>query len=358
MKVKLPTGKLQEMLSKAIKGASFNKNEPMSSMIVIEVKDNKLTLTTTDGTNYLYIMQDVKAKDFYTVVNADIFTKLVSKMTCDEITLELTKDYLLVSGNGDYKIELELDADGTPAKLPNPIEDIELNSTETVSLSVINTILNTAKASLMSGDMRVPCYTGYYMGERVVTTDATQICGIDFKLFDEPKLLSPAMLDLVGLMSDELITVQSEDGTIVFATDDCIVYGKEMSYIDEFNIDALTEHLDCKFATQCKFSKHDFLAILDRLSLFVGKYDKNQISMIFTESGVDIASKTANAVETLNYRSVKDFEPYECIINIDMLINQIKAYDGDEIEFWYKDETDSGVKLVNGATTQMIALCE
>ena len=55
--MKLPTIKLQEMLAKSIKGASFNKLMPMTSMIAIKVKNKELTLTTTDGTNYLYMIE-------------------------------------------------------------------------------------------------------------------------------------------------------------------------------------------------------------------------------------------------------------------------------------------------------------
>ena len=99
MKLQIKTTKLQEMLSKAIKGASNNKLIPLTGLIAIQLKDNKLTLTTTDATNYLYIQDDnIEGDDFYAVVQVDTFAKLVARMTCETITIDLIFG---VAGFGD-----------------------------------------------------------------------------------------------------------------------------------------------------------------------------------------------------------------------------------------------------------------
>ena len=53
--LKVKTKTLQEMTQKAMKGASNNKILPLTSMLAIELKNNVLTLTTTDFSNYLEI---------------------------------------------------------------------------------------------------------------------------------------------------------------------------------------------------------------------------------------------------------------------------------------------------------------
>ena len=55
MKLTINAVKLQEMVSRASKGVGNNKLIPITSLNCIEVKDNVLTLITTDATNYLYI---------------------------------------------------------------------------------------------------------------------------------------------------------------------------------------------------------------------------------------------------------------------------------------------------------------
>ena len=107
MKLTLKTEKLKEMVSRAVKGVGNNKLIPITSLMAIEVKDNVLTLITTDATNYLYIIEDkVIGDDFYAVVDANVFAKLISKMTCESVTLEITSGVytLVVKGNGDYKM--------------------------------------------------------------------------------------------------------------------------------------------------------------------------------------------------------------------------------------------------------------
>ena len=57
-KMVIPTGKFQDMVARASKGASENKLLPITSMMAIELKDNVLTLTTTDTANYLKVKAD------------------------------------------------------------------------------------------------------------------------------------------------------------------------------------------------------------------------------------------------------------------------------------------------------------
>ena len=68
--MKIKTSILQEMVSKAVKGASNNKMIPISSFIGIEIEQGKLTLMTTDGSNQLRVSKklDGNSTDFYSVV--------------------------------------------------------------------------------------------------------------------------------------------------------------------------------------------------------------------------------------------------------------------------------------------------
>ena len=60
MKLTITTAVFQEMLNRAIKGAGLNKLLPLTSLIAIKVKDKVLTLITTDGSNTLYISNEIK----------------------------------------------------------------------------------------------------------------------------------------------------------------------------------------------------------------------------------------------------------------------------------------------------------
>jgi len=356
MKLSIKTVVFQEMVSRAIKGASQDKMMPLTSLMAIQLKDNLLTLITTDASNTLYIMHDVEGEDFYCVVQVEQFSKLISKMTSENLSLEIKDAILTVKGNGSYKIELPLDENGEMIQFPDPVaEDKQEEMPETVEmkLSTIKTILAVNKASLAITNEE-PAYTGYYVGERVVTTNRDTICGLAVNVFDEPVLISSEMMNLLDVMTDEKIKVYSEDDIIEFFSDDCILYGYKMDGIEDFAIDIIGSLIDEKFESSCKISKTDFLALLDRISLFVGEYDNKAVTLTFTDKGIDVSSKQSNGIETITYMDSKNFKPYSCILDISMLILQVKANRADSVVIQYGN--DNSIKIVDEDVTQVIAL--
>ena len=99
---------LQKMVAKVIQGASNNKMLPITNLIGISFKDKQLKLTTTDGAN-IFVVKDIihdveDDAEFYTIVNAEQFSKLVGKTTKEYIELSNEENYLLFKGNGSYKL--------------------------------------------------------------------------------------------------------------------------------------------------------------------------------------------------------------------------------------------------------------
>ena len=355
MKLSIKTVVLQKMVSKAIKGASQNKLIPLTSLMAIQLKKKTLTLITTDASNYLYIVQGkVTGSDFYVVVYVDQFSKLVSKLTSENVTLELEDNVLNVTANGNYKIELPLDENGELIKYPNPLADMKLDSDPySVNLATIKTILNTNKVAL-AVTMEEPEYTGYYVGDKVVSTDTFKICGLNTKLFDEPVLIAPETMNLLDVITADKISVYIQEDTLVFKTDNCIVYGHKMEGLEDYAIDAINGLLDEEFESSCKISRNDMLALLDRISLFVGAYDNKCITLTFTEQGIDVSSKQSNGIESIKYIESNNFKPYTCKLDITMFTEQVKANECEHINLQYGNE--QSVKMVDGNVTQVVAL--
>jgi DNA polymerase III sliding clamp (beta) subunit (PCNA family) len=99
IKMRIKTEILQKMVSKAIQGSSNNKMIPLTSLIGIEFKEDilggkgSLILTTTDGSNQFKVNHTVEGTgEFYTIVNAETFSKLVGKTTKEFIELENKKN--------------------------------------------------------------------------------------------------------------------------------------------------------------------------------------------------------------------------------------------------------------------------
>ena len=353
----IKTVEFQEMVSKAVKGSSCNKLIPLTSLMKIQVKDGILSLVTTNMSDYLHIKKKVDAEDFYVVVQTEQFAKLVSKMTSENISLELKDSILTVKGNGSYKIELPMDENGEMIKYPNPLTELKFEgeSTSTINLTTIKTILATNKAAL-AVTMEVPVYTGYYVGEKVISTDTYKICALNKKLFDEPVMISPETMNLLDVMTAEKINVDFSGDVILFTTEDCVLFSHKMEGIDEFAIEPISNLLNKPFESKCKVNKNAILATLDRIALFVGPYDNKSITLTFTGEGIDISSKKSDGIETIKYIESTNPVAFTCNIDIVMLLQQIKANTADSIEIQYGDDTL--LKLVDGEITQLVALLE
>lgn len=357
MKITVRTAVLQTLVAKSMKGASCNKMIPITGFMAIELKDHTLRMITTDSTNYLYVSEKVEGEDFYAVVQAEVFSKLISKLTCERVTLEINDKILTVSGNGKYSIELPLDEDGELIKYPDPIATLPDSFGEVVNthLSTIKLILSTAKASLATTD-EIPCYTGYYVSDKIVATDTYKMCGIDISILPTPALISADMMNLLDVFTDEHIDISYNDSKIMFTSQTCTVIGDKMESIEDYQIDAIEGLLDESFSSSCKISKTALLQLLDRLALFVSAYDKNGIYLTFTNEGIQVESKKSTSVETIPYMESTGYKPFRCCIDIEGFRSLIKANNSDAIVIHYGE--DNAIKITDGNVTQVIALLE
>ena len=352
--ITLDTVLFKDMVARARKGASNNSIIPLTSMMAIELQDNKLTLITTDSKNYLYIIQDnIPGNDFYAVVIVDTFANLIAKTTSDTIHLELKDNALEVIGNGKYLIELP-DEEGEMIQFPDPREDEELDILDDIKLTTINSILTTAKPSL-STTMEEPCNTDYYCGKKIYATDRYKICIMNVKLWDEPRLIPPQVMDLLSIMTAEDIAVEAGDDVLIFSTPDCVLYARTMDGIEDFNVEGIQKFVDeAEYNSVCKIRKSSIMQLLDRLSLFVSDVDQNEIYLTFTSKGLQVSSKQSSGTELIKYLESDDFEDFTCVIDIGTLSDQVKALQDDTVEIHYGDE--AGIMFVEGNTKLITAL--
>lgn len=357
MQLKIQTEKFKEMVRKAVKGAGNRKTIPITSLIAVELKEHVLTLTTTDGNNYLYVTEkDVEGDDFYAVVPVEVFSKLIAKTTCDVITLSLTgkMNVLKVKGNGNYSIELPSE-NGEPVRYPDPIAKLKGKAKEKtkIELSTIRIILNSIKP-VLAVTLEYPYYTGYYMGEKVVGTDCSRLAIMDTKISDEAVLISPETMNLLSIMTDEKIDYSIYDSVVVFKSSNCTLYAMKMEGLEEFKYEDIVKASEQSFSSMCKLSKLSLLQVLDRLALFVSPYDKNKVHFTFTEKGLQISSEAKSGVELIPFLESENFASCECSVDITMFLAQVKAQTLDVVEMHYGAET--ALKMVDGNVVQLIAL--
>ena len=356
MKLTIGTARLQALLSKAVKGASCNKLIPMTSLIAIKLKDGVLTLTTTDATNYFTLVEDgVSGDEFYVAVQVDILAKLVSKMTCDEITLEVTDSALEVSGNGKYQIEIPLEDDGSHVKLPDPAEKFNKGQADKIG-SVDSTVILTALTSIkpaLATTQDFPWFTCYYVSDSITGTDTYTVADSKQGFLKAPKLINPIVMDLLGLFIGE-INVYAIDDKMLFEAENGYVYCTIPSGIEHYSIDAIKGLVNQEFDFSCAVSKSALLNLLDRISLFVGAYDNGKITLSFGKEGLEVTSRYAS--ETILYTNADSAGDFVCKTDVNTLATHVKAQTGSEITIAYGK--DNALKLIDGDITSVVALLE
>lgn len=356
MKLNVNTRLFQGLASKAMKCASCLSDVLITGMMAIEVKNNTLTLTTTNGNIYLYVSEPCPNEDFYVVVDVDVFYKLVSKLTSETMTLEVVRDSLVVTANGKYTIGLPYDSEGELVKYPDKRARLANVEPTTVSASLLKLTLATAKPSLNTTKGYYGCYTGYYLGDGIITTDSTKICLIKSKAFNEPVLIRPDMMNFVELLDDEDVEVRRDDEYLMLKTENCTIYGQILPFLEDFQYDVIKGLCEEEFGYSCQIEKAALLSLLDRLSLFVVKQDENGIYLNFEEDAIRVTSRQDDSTELIHYQSIKVPTTFSCCVDIEKLIDQVKSTLSDVIDLHFGSER--ALKIVDGNVIKMIALFE
>lgn len=357
--LKLKTAILQDMVAKAVKGASNNRMIPLTGLIALEFSEGILTLTTTDATNTLRIVEKgLEGENFYVAVQAETFSKLVAKTTSEHITLSLNENFLEFKGNGVYSIDLPLDEDGGLIRFPNITEFEDADDKGYITLSTVKSILATNKAAV-AVTMETPSLTGYYFkGDTVITTDAFKVCfnNVGNTTFTDDVLLPAELVDLLALMDEENIAILRKGNKILFETEKVRVQGSILECIDEYPIEPIENYINESFASICKLPKAPLLKILDRLELFVSAYDRNGVYLTFDDNKLLISNMRNNGTEIIEYQSCEGHKPFTCCIDVELLKSQLAAQTEDVVELWYGHKT--AIKITTKKITQVIALLE
>ncbi len=354
MNLTIKTEQLQDMVNRAIKCASNNKLIPLTSLMSVKVDNGVLVLTTTDGANFYYVRSAsaVQCDDFEVSVLADLFTKLVLKTTSETLTLSVEDNVLEIKGNGTYKMELPLDEGGKIIKFPKKFDEF-VNVGKTVKRDDIDRIIAYNKNSL-AVSVTLPSLTCYYCGDTVISCDSHMVCSTEMHLFDNDLLISPQLMEILSIFKATEINCSINDDFIIFETANDLVYAPIIEGVDTYPADALNSLLNGEFPSMCKINRDDVLSLLDRLSLFVGSYDKKLIYLTFTNEGVMFNSKKMSGSELVPYIESENFSDYTCAVDINMLQSQLQTQSNETITMYYG--SDVAIKFVSEGVTQLVAL--
>ena len=358
--MKISTIKLQELVSKAIRGVGNNKLIPRTTDIAIKVENNVLTLLVSDDDNYLNVSEPIESEDFYAVVSADLFSKLIMRTTSETVTLTLDGNILEVHGNGTHKFPVDIDVNTMEVvKYPDPAKElmeVQQTSIGTIDTATIKTILRAVKPSIAVG-VEQPQYNSYYLSDVVLGTDTFKISCLKSNVTATPILVSAKLMELLDVYTGtEPLKVYKTNGKLMFVGENYTVCGGMLGDTSSFPVDAIMSYMTNEYPNKCTLPKQELIQLLERLSLFVGTFDDGVINVEFAEDGLHVSSQKSDSVEVIPYVSSEITEPVSGKVYLEMFKAQVKAQTPENIVLYFGDGKSLKLEDDDISVTSVVSL--
>jgi len=354
MKFTISTAEFQKLLKNASRVVTNNKLVTLGSYISLSSSGNELTTITSDGNNYLYLTTASSGDAFTVVVDFEKLNKLVSKFTCENITVEEKDHQLKIKGNGNYTLNILVDSLGNKVEYPNPYVDapIDVEYSETINSEIIKRVINISESSLALPNSCI--YENYYLGECSIATDSYRITKIDNSLCRESFIIHPKTLSLINIVDKEDVSVEYNKEQIQFIAPNFIVYSTLPKNSSEFALDAIQDVLSSSFKDSVVVDRKQLISALDRLELFIDYYDKNTITLHFKSDSLEVMTQSEENVEQIPY-SEGTSNDFTCKIDITLLLSQLKTLESTDITI-EQGENTGAIKLLDNDIIKYIAL--
>nr|DAM44496.1 MAG TPA: DNA polymerase III, beta subunit, DNA Polymerase III, beta.0A [Caudoviricetes sp.] len=364
--ISLNTIALKDALSRVNKCANRDKSEPLTQLLHIKTRDaHTIDFTSTDVRNTLtYTLVDDTADfemlDFCVLI--DQFVKLVSKFNSvkTDMYISETGNEVKIRADGNYTISIPIDSDGNPIQYPDVVPGEPVSEVYSGPISSILSAIGYCEGSItkLTPDIQVEDYprTNYYVGDKVISLDgflATVVSG-DFLPFNI--LVSPVTLKLLSNFTDEGFKMYKDSKYVVFQNNNCKLLTVEPEGIDAFPNEVAVNMMQTITGNPVNIAAAVTVQSLNRLNLFTDETYENNIKLKFNGKGVFAYTINEACCEQLS-ADPQETE-YECYIDINSLIAQLKVYGTDVVTLYYGDVESKCIKLEFGNVEQLIVLSD
>ena len=278
--ITLKTEDVNSVCSKILYAVDNNGSD-VTEILELVLKNNTLYMQVTNREYFVRIkLATGDNEDFNATVNAELFLKLVQKMTTELINLEIEGNSLVISGNGRYKLPLIYDGD----KLLN-LKEIDINNVITtfnIDGSILNSI-SVYNSKQIDNDVKNQLMTYYYIDSDGAITFTSGACVNDFKLEEDIKLLLNHKLvrlfklfkdskveftfgedDLTQTLKQKKVKLVSEDGDIELTS----ILPSSDSDLNKFPAKVIRDRVNDDYDYFITINRVEFLQAINRLLIF------------------------------------------------------------------------------------------
>lgn len=362
-RVSVPTTLLQDLVNRAAKGSTMQDIIPLSCLMQVKIKDKKLSVRTTDNTNFVTAASQntVEADDFEIVVETKLFQALISKLSKENTTLSVEGNSVTIIADGTYNIPLSVDADGSRIVFPEP-SFTAVGGSKLVTAEEIHSILSLNKACKADAKEIPAIYNYYFDNTQVLTTNVFKGCKNPVSAFESAVCLSPNVVELMTAVADGSgVTVEQSEDAVLFSSTLGEVYGKKClpADLEAFPVDGLTEAFSSEISASAEFSKTSLVSTLERMGLFADTLESNKLVITFDATGLVLHSEKTKSEEKVAYVKAPVTPLTSNVtfaIDARYLKDEIASLTADQITI--KFSAEFGLQIICGKATIMLCVLD
>lgn len=323
----------QKYCTDILSAVDSNELSILTETLELKTLNNTLVMSVTNREYYAKVIIPIEnVLELQATVNANLFLRLIAQISTPEIELSVTDNFLVVKGNGLYKLPLIFDGDSL-LELPE-ININNVTATFELDSEILLSILNYNSKQLSIGTISKPVQKLYYIDGKGAVTFTSGACVNSFELPENIRiLLNGRLVKLFKLfkgkgvkftlgydnLTDDIIQTkvrfESSDISItaILSCDDTM--------LNSVPVEAIRGRASAYYPYTVNLSKDALLKTISRLMLFSGSASKELVSYStfeFEKDRVTIYDSKKENKETLNYNNENSNieETYKTIVDL------------------------------------------
>lgn len=324
---------LQDSCAKILNAVDSNVLSAVTETLEISASNGVFTMAVTNREYFVEIKMNIEVSDeFHATVNANLFLKLIAKVTSETIELTTNGNSLHIKCNGDYKIPLIYDGD---ALMELPRINIEnVNEEFDIDSSVLRSMVNYNSKELQKGTISKPIQRLYYLDSNGAVTFTTGACVNKFDIDMKSKLLlNDKLVKLFKLFKDTKVKMTVGHNPI---NDDTVatvvkfeapnisisaVLNCEDTMVVTFPVEVIRGRADTMYPHTVAINKDLLIQAIDRLMLFSQAASKSDLSLSiiklqFSSNSVTVSDRMDVNKEDIPYNtSIEGLDNYVAFID-------------------------------------------
>ncbi len=300
----------------------------ITETLEIKVNNGILYMNITNKEYFIQVKFNIgNIEDFRATVNAELFLKLIAHLTTETVEFIIKDNFLIIKGNGNYKLPLIYEGDKLlelpPIVIHNVTTEFDMDGNN------LNNILKYNSKQLQQGVITRPIQRYYYVDEKGAITFSSGACITKFTLEKPVKiLLTNKIVKLFKVfrgkkvhfklgqdpLNNEIIQTK-----VCFETDNVVlnaIISCDEEMLNSVPHELIRSRADKSYPYSVVFNKDYLLSCINRMLLFFNTSFNAYCAFKFEKDRLNIYNKDTQNSEFINYNNNSLNEEYECIIDL------------------------------------------